>query len=99
MSTLKDFVEYTENVFFGEVQDVNGVKIATELFFENYRKNNFISSELITMLKAFHEKMKSEENEMDSDFLALLVGTFLGLSFGKYSKRILIDDRGLEEKN
>ena len=92
MSTLKDFVEYSEDVFFNKIQDVNGIKVATELFIESYRKNNFINSELITLLQTFYERMKKENLKIENEFLALLTGAFVGLTFSKFSTKINIQD-------
>ena len=92
MTTIKEFVEYAEDVFFSDVQDVNGINVAKEMFIECYKRNDFINSELIVLLNAFLEKMKEENKGVDSEFLALLTGAFLGLAFSKFSIKIKLED-------
>jgi hypothetical protein len=94
-STLKDFVEYLDEVFGGEIKDVNGLENSIDLFFEFYKKNDVFDNETILFAKLLYEQLKKQNETIDDDFLALLIGMFLGLILGKFSKRIKIENTQL----
>jgi len=92
-SKLKDFVEYIDTVFYQEPKDVNAIKNSIDIFFEFYKKNNF-NSEIVFLIQMIKEKL-SESNLEDRCVEVGLACAFLGLSLGKYSKKIKVENYGL----
>lgn len=97
MTSLKEFTEYFDDVFFKEIKDVNGIKNAIDMFFDFYARNNIIDDNIINILQSIEKKIKSEliigdkiiKNEC---FIGLMVGTFLGMVLEKFSKKVELKD-------
>jgi len=91
MSSLKDFVEYIDNIFYQEPKDVNAIKNSVEIFFEFFKKKEF-EPENVFFLRLMIEKIKDDSKELNDEMVLMLAGCFWGMCLDKFSEKEKIEN-------
>ena len=87
MITIKKLVQYIDSI---SPKDINGVKNSVDLLFSFYKKQDVINEEYASFLNLIYDRIKKEFPE--EDFAVLMVGFYLGLIIGKFSRKIKLKD-------
>jgi hypothetical protein len=87
---IQEFIKYVDEISFGDTKDINGVKNIVETFSELFKKNDIADDDIMFLAKNVFERIKEEAEDISDEYLALMVGTFVGYVLGKYSKKLEI---------
>ena len=79
----KKFVQYLNSIFSKPEKDIVGEQNAINLFFGFYRSNQVIDNRIVNILHLIEKEIIKEKKDC---FFGLLIGTYLGIILGKFSK-------------